>query len=321
MDTKIIDFDSPYFILYRLHEGIYAALGLDDGTYESNAGFFDLGNQVIVFDTFLNHAAAKDLKRAAETLTGKQVTMVINSHYHTDHIIGNNLFDPMVPIISTQATYDVTKDTTVKQVKKVKGLDQKDIDDLAAQMETETDETKKDNIKNELNFINRMRNPEFEVRLPDMIVEKELIIHGSDRTVHLINVGAAHTMGDLIAYFPKEKICFLGDLLFSDCFVWIGSGKPELLNEVLKTYMTKDIDIFVSGHGPLSTKADLSIQVDYVAELISLVQKRIENKTEDTPIAKSEFTTKIQEWGGVCYGWNIDFLKEYLKTNENQATS
>lgn len=311
--VKVIDFDSPFFTIHELHEGIYATLGLNDGSYESNAGFFDLGDQVIVFDTFLNYAAAKDLKRAAEKITGKQVSMVINSHYHTDHVIGNNLFPKSVPLISTQATYDITKEQTMKNVKEIKALDQKEVDDLEAQLETETDEVKRNNIKNELNFVTRMRNPEFEVRLPDMIVEKELILHGTKRTVHLTNVGPAHTQGDLIAYFPKEKICFLGDLLFSDCFAWIGSGKPELLNDVLKTYMNKDIDIYVSGHGPLSTKDDLAIQIDYVTELIEIIQKRIETKTEDTPIVKSEFKTKIQDWNGVCYEWNITFLKEYLK--------
>ncbi|WP_371805983.1 MBL fold metallo-hydrolase [Candidatus Lokiarchaeum ossiferum] len=311
--SKAIEFDSPYFTIRKLHEGIYATLGLKDDSYESNAGFFDLGNHVIVFDTFLNYSAAIDLKRAAEEITGKQVSMVINSHYHTDHVIGNNLFDQSVPLISTQATYDITKEQTMKSVREIKALDQKEVDDLEAQLETETDETKRNNIKNELNFITRMRNPEFEVRLPDMIVKKELIIYGTKRTVHLTNVGAAHTDGDLVAYFPKEKICFMGDLLFSDCFAWIGSGKPELLNEVLKTYMDKDIDIYVSGHGPLSTKDDLSIQVDYVTELIEIIKKRIETKTEDTPISKSEFKTKIQNWDGVCYEWNINFLKEYLK--------
>ena len=41
---------------------------------------------------------------AAEAVTGKRVDKVINSHYHNDHIWGNQVFRPHSDIISSIET-------------------------------------------------------------------------------------------------------------------------------------------------------------------------------------------------------------------------
>ncbi|WP_410982512.1 MBL fold metallo-hydrolase [Bacillus cereus] len=40
------------------------------------------------------------------------------------------------------------------------------------------------------------------------------LIHGSKRTAKLITLGGGHSVCDTILYLPKEKVCFMGDLLF-----------------------------------------------------------------------------------------------------------
>src|SRR6185312_4271624 len=94
---------SPYFHLELLSEGVWAAI-VERGTGAwGNAGIVALGDGTLVFDTFLTPAAARDLRAAAELLTGQPVTYVVNSHYHMDHIHGNAVFDD-AHIIATEKT-------------------------------------------------------------------------------------------------------------------------------------------------------------------------------------------------------------------------
>jgi len=84
---------SSFFRLKPLAEGVYAAI-VEDGTGAlGNAGIVDLGDRTLVFDTFQTPEAAIDLKFAAESLTGKAVSIVINSHWHNDHVLGNQVFE------------------------------------------------------------------------------------------------------------------------------------------------------------------------------------------------------------------------------------
>ena len=65
---------SSRFHLERIGEGVWAAI-VERGTGAwGNAGIVALGNGTLVFDTFLTPAAARDLRAAAELLTGQPVT-------------------------------------------------------------------------------------------------------------------------------------------------------------------------------------------------------------------------------------------------------
>jgi cyclase len=83
---------SRHFQLEQLAEGVYAAIALAGGGSGSNAGMIDLGDRTLVFDTFLTPQAADELRAAAEHLLGRPVAYVINSHWHCDHIQGNQAF-------------------------------------------------------------------------------------------------------------------------------------------------------------------------------------------------------------------------------------
>jgi hypothetical protein len=56
-------YDSNHFELIQIRDGIYAAIAKDGGGAVGNAGFVDLGDKVIVFDTFNTQQAALDLKK------------------------------------------------------------------------------------------------------------------------------------------------------------------------------------------------------------------------------------------------------------------
>ena len=62
--------------------------------------------KTLVYDPFMTPEAARELRVVAEELTGRPVSIVVNSHYHNDHIRGNQVFLPIANVISTSWTRD-----------------------------------------------------------------------------------------------------------------------------------------------------------------------------------------------------------------------
>ena len=96
--------DSKHFRLQELAGGVYAAIHISGGAAIGNAGIVDLGDRTLIYDTFIAPQPAGDLRRAAEALFGRPVDFVVSSHWHNDHIWGNQVFDAETDIVSTAET-------------------------------------------------------------------------------------------------------------------------------------------------------------------------------------------------------------------------
>jgi glyoxylase-like metal-dependent hydrolase (beta-lactamase superfamily II) len=129
-------------------------------------------------------------------------------------------------------------------------------------------------IYNDIEFYNYVKNPNFTIRLPNFLIKDKIIINGTKRTVHLIPYGIGHTESDIIAYFPNEKICFMADLLFAnldDSWAPNETGRfnamdPLKLFEILKSILEMNIEIYVAGHGGLSTKDVVQMNMDFIKQ-------------------------------------------------------
>lgn len=78
--------------------------------------------------------------------------------------------------------------------------------------------------------------------------------------MELLYLGPAHTSGDLIVLLPRQKIAFVGDLLFVGRDPLIhrqkGGSSTGLVN-VLRRMLALDADTFISGHADPLTKTDI----------------------------------------------------------------
>ena len=95
--------ESAHFSLQPLAEGIYAAIATEQGAGFSNAGLIDLGDRMLVFDSFENPKAAEDLVQAAVHLFQHKPMTVLISHWHPDHWGGLQVFAGC-PILATSIT-------------------------------------------------------------------------------------------------------------------------------------------------------------------------------------------------------------------------
>ncbi|HLM70473.1 MAG TPA: MBL fold metallo-hydrolase, partial [Thermoplasmata archaeon] len=97
-----------HFRLEELAPGVTAAVALDGGYALSNSAIVDLGGATLVFDTGLTPRSGTALADAARRLTGRPADFLVNSHYHHDHIRGNQVFaNPR--IISTSETWELMR--------------------------------------------------------------------------------------------------------------------------------------------------------------------------------------------------------------------
>jgi glyoxylase-like metal-dependent hydrolase (beta-lactamase superfamily II) len=96
--------------------------------------------------------------------------------------------------------------------------------------------------------------------LPDFTFSKKLKLHFGDKTVKLLHFGPAHTSGDVVVYFPDEKVAFLGDLLFLGRDPLIHrhkNGNSFGLVKTLKSILELGAEAFIHGHGSIASPSDL----------------------------------------------------------------
>ncbi|MGE7910601.1 MBL fold metallo-hydrolase [Lysinibacillus xylanilyticus] len=300
-------FCSKHFKLEQIGKYIYAAIAKEGGGAVANAGFVDLGDKVIVFDTFNTQQASEDLRLIAEKITNQTVKLVVNSHWHGDHIRGNQTFKDTI-IISSEITYskirDVHPSRFSKQKNDIQGLKEY-IHSLKEQLHQTNDPT----IQYQINSLNELKEslPTLELVLPNQILNNELTIQGTKRSAKLFTLGGGHSYCDAMLYIPDEKVIFMGDLLFVNCHpTFFEESDPVKWSDILKKIERLDIDVAVPGHGPTGIKEDISKIINYISELTSIAEKS--NKNEDIDIPEIYKDWRSPE----IYQQNIERLRALL---------
>jgi cyclase len=83
----------------KINDDLHVIRGVGGNTTVLNT---DAGAVVIDSMTFKMQGSL--IRKKAEQLTGKEVVLLVNTHYHYDHTHGNPGFDPGIQVVSTQRT-------------------------------------------------------------------------------------------------------------------------------------------------------------------------------------------------------------------------
>lgn len=131
---------------------------------------------------------------------------------------------------------------------------------------------------------------------PELMFTDKLIIEDGGSRVELHYAGG-HTVCSAIAYFPEEKVIFLGDLLFADEFPWAGdsSSNPDQWIAFFEKILEFDFDHVVPGHGPLCGKGEVKKQLSLLKELRDNTLEAVEKNAGPTGIKRSTIYEKADE--------------------------
>ncbi|WNB90865.1 MBL fold metallo-hydrolase [Bacillus sp. NEB1478] len=304
------DYQSKHFTLEKVRDGIYGAIAKDGGGAVGNAGFIDLGDQTIIFDTFNTPQAALDLKNMAEELTNRPITWVVNSHYHGDHIRGNQVFSSS-HILASETTFTEMKENHPARIEKQK-LDLAGLEGHIKKLKQQYEETKDQELKFEISFLEEIAIslPGLQLTLPQYTFEESFTIYGSKRTAKIYTMGGAHSYCDSFLYIPEDRVIFTGDLLVIDTH-------PALFEEsdvdnwlrILNQFDTWDIDAAIPGHGPVGSKSDFHLISQYLEDI-----REIAGNTES--IESIEIPLAYRHWSfSSLFRNNVQNLKKLIKTN------
>ena len=119
-----------------------------------------------------------------------------------------------------------------------------------------------------------------------------------DKDVHLIEVGPAHTGGDILVHVPASRTVYTGDIVFLTNTPVIWAGPHENWLAALDLILSMDVDVVVPGHGPLTDKSGVVKVKQYLQHVENQSRRRfdaglsVEEAIQD--IALGEF----EDWGG-----------------------
>jgi len=318
MPVKEVSFQSDHFTLSQMAEGVYAAIAKNGGAAIANAGIIDLGNRTLIYDTFLTPQAARDLLAAAQKITGREPELIINSHYHNDHIWGNQVFSPRANIISTTKTFHLIQTEGREEIKWANNSSAARLEQARKQFESAVDERRRQDALLWIGYWQALVDnmPDLQVRLPDITFDERLTIRGSARTVELIPFDGAHTGSDAILYLPEEQIVFATDLLFVNCHPFLAEGDVHKLQSALQKLLSIKADIYVPGHGPLGTADDIQSNIKYISTCQEMANKLAEKeKTDPEQLAQLGIPDEFSNWElSNFFTMNIGSLAEKFRT-------
>jgi glyoxylase-like metal-dependent hydrolase (beta-lactamase superfamily II) len=112
------------------------------------------------------------------------------------------------------------------------------------------------------------------------------------RKVELIEVGPAHTHGDLIVHVPDARVVFAADVAFvgSTPVMWVGPLDGWL--RALDTIEALEPEVVVPGHGPVTDVAGLVTLRAYWAYLDAAARPRLAGGVAARAVAREIVTSE-----------------------------
>ena len=242
---------------------------------------------VLVVDScYLPSSAREDIAQIRQW-TNKPVRYLFNTHWHNDHTQGNAVYAKAFPGITIIAQSETAKlialrnpsylseyphrmETFEKEIatgKNTSGVPLTNEEKQDLQNAVAGGKSASDAISAEFR--------DLKVKVPDVTFDRELDIELGDREVQLKFLGRGNTLGDAVAYLPKEKILVAGDLVDSP-IPFLYGGFPVEQIAALKKLEELEFETLVPGHGNiLKGKAFVQQEVQLIEVVVAAMNQEI----------------------------------------------
>ncbi len=247
--------------LHDLGGGIYAYL-LPDGSWGwNNAGLLVDGDDSLLIDTLFDLDLTREMlaAMAAAEDAARTIRKVVITHGNGDHFYGIELLKG-AEIICTKACAEEMTRTPPQMLAQLKAA-APGMGDLGAFFLQCFAPFKFDGI-----------NP----IPPTRTFEGRLDIKVGKKDVQLIQVGPAHTEGDMLVYVPENRVLFAGDILFigGTPIMWAGPASNWI--KACDMILEMELDAIVPGHGPITDKEGVAAVKEYWEYLYAEARKRFD---------------------------------------------
>ncbi len=240
--------------LTEVGDRVWAWLQPDGGWGWSNAGLIADGDVSLLVDTLF------DLRLTGEMLDAMRrsvpaaahINTLVNTHANGDHCFGNQLVTGADIVASTAAAAEMAR----QPASMLAGLmaAAPEMGDVGAYLQRIFGGFEFDGITDVA---------------PTRTFDGSLDLVVGDTAVRLLEMGPAHTGGDVVVEVPARRAVFTGDLLFIGGHPIVWAGPVAHWVEALDRILAMDVDTIVPGHGPVTDKAGVRELRAYFVELES----------------------------------------------------
>jgi len=223
--------------LHDVGTGVYAYLQPDGSWGWSNAGLVVDGEASLLVDTlFDKHLTADMLETMRDAASAAaHIDRVVNTHANGDHCYGNELVAD-AEIWASSACAEEMKELPPEQMAAfVKNADQFG--------------------KGGAFLIEAFGAFDFEgIRFTpaNRTFDGEKTLSVGDKSVVLLEVGPAHTRGDILVHVPDDGVVFTGDILFIEGTPIMWEGPIENWIRACDRIVELNAPVVVPGHGPIT---------------------------------------------------------------------
>jgi glyoxylase-like metal-dependent hydrolase (beta-lactamase superfamily II) len=285
--------------LHDLGNGHFAYLQPSGTWGYSNAGLVVDGEASLLVDTLFDEKLTAEMLTAMKDATGiggDEVTTLVNTHANGDHTFGNRLVTNAEILASKASAEEMTEQPPAMLAEYIR---------RAPEM-GEVGEF----------FLHCFGDFDFAgvtLRAPTKTFSGELVVPVGDKTVKLIEVGPAHTHGDVLVYAPEDRVVYTGDILFVDGTPIIWAGPVGNWIDACNRIIDWDVDTVVPGHGPLTDKTGVAAMRDYLIYVDQEARTRFDAGMSAEEAAFDIDLEDYRSWGdGERIAVNVDSLyREY----------
>ena len=215
--------------------------------YDQNIGVVLGQGGALVIDTRVSHAQGDEILADLRRLTPLPVSVVVNTHGHSDHCFGNSRFRPAAIwghvrcAAMIRATGDSQKAGLIATIPDIAG-------DVAAVVLDPPERTFEESARVE--------------------------IDEGGRPVDLRFLGRGHTDNDVVVLVADAEVMFAGDLLENDATPYFGDAYPLDWPATVERLVDLAAGVVVPGHGTIGDRAFAVRQMTEfrtIAELARLV--------------------------------------------------
>jgi glyoxylase-like metal-dependent hydrolase (beta-lactamase superfamily II) len=247
--------------LHDLGGGAFAWLQPDGSWGWSNAGLVQDGGRSLLVDTLFDRRLTAEMLGAlrAAVPAAARIETLVNTHSNGDHTYGNALVAG-AEIVATRACAD----EMAHEAPAVLANLQQQAPKLGALGDYL------------LHCFGAFRFDDVEARLPTRTFDGRLDLAVGAKRVELIQVGPAHTRGDLLLHVPADRVLFSGDILFVDGTPIVWAGPVQSWIDACDRILALDPAVIVPGHGPITDRRGVLAVRDYLAFVRAEARKRFD---------------------------------------------
>lgn len=244
--------------LVEVADGVHAYLQPDGGWGWSNAGLVTDGGESLLVDTLFDMTLTREmLDTMAAVTAAAPIDTIVNTHANGDHCYGNAAVGAR-RIVASQASAVEMDDVPASMLAAMVAA-APDMGEVGAYV---------------ARIFGSFAFDEVEPAAPTDTFTGATRLDVGGLSLDVVEVGPAHTAGDVLVEIPDRGVVFTGDILFNGGTPVIWAGPIRNWIAACDRIVDAGWSVVVPGHGPLAGIEDVTAQRAYLAWLLEEVRPR-----------------------------------------------